>query len=164
MLAAQSHSTQAPAQAGSQTEWITAVVRSVNPLAEDILGFELVDINAEPLPPFTAGAHIDIRLANGLIRQYSLCNDPGETHRYVIAVLRDAGVTSLDEGDGEGAVAFLIDGKASAERRFQALEQAQALRAEGRDVAVLPMRKNMKRQIATLEEEGFTQFEKIYKD
>ena len=42
----------------------------------------------------------------------------------------------------------------------EALEQAQALRAEGRDVAVLPMRKNMKRQIATLEQEGFTQFEK----
>ena len=82
----------------------------------------------------------------------------------IIAVLRDAGVTSLDEGDAEGAVAFLIDGKASAERRFEALKQAQALRAEGRDVAVLPMRKNMKRQIATLEEEGFTQFEKIYKD
>ena len=82
----------------------------------------------------------------------------------IIAVLRDAGVTSLDEGDAEGAVAFLVDGKASAERRFEALKQAQALRAEGRDVAVLPMRKNMKRQIATLEEEGFTQFEKIYKD
>ncbi|MBO4351959.1 MAG: ATP phosphoribosyltransferase regulatory subunit, partial [Eggerthellaceae bacterium] len=82
----------------------------------------------------------------------------------IIAVLRDAGVTSLDERDGEGAVAFLVDGKASPERRFEALQQAQALRAEGRNVAVLPMRKNMKRQIATLEEEGFTQFEKVYKD
>jgi vanillate O-demethylase ferredoxin subunit len=42
------------------------------------------------LPPFSAGAHIDVHAAPGLVRQYSLCNDPGETHRYVIGVLRDA--------------------------------------------------------------------------
>ena len=80
----------------------------------------------------------------------------------IIAVLRDAGVTTLSDAADEGATAFLIDGKASSEKRFEALERAQALRDEGRDVAVLPMRKNMKRQIKTLEEEGFTQFEKIY--
>jgi vanillate O-demethylase ferredoxin subunit len=43
------------------------------------------------LPPFEAGAHIDVHLPNGLVRQYSLCNAPGETQRYLIAVLRDAG-------------------------------------------------------------------------
>lgn len=42
------------------------------------------------LPPFTAGAHIDVTLGNGLERSYSLLNDPVETHRYVIAVLREA--------------------------------------------------------------------------
>ena len=82
----------------------------------------------------------------------------------IIAVLRDAGVTSLDADAGEGAVAFLVDGKASSERRMQALREAQALREEGRDAAVLPMRKNMKRQIQTLEAEGFTEFEKVYAD
>lgn len=42
------------------------------------------------LSPFTAGAHIDVTLGNGLERSYSLLNDPAETHRYVIAVLREA--------------------------------------------------------------------------
>ena len=52
--------------------------------------------------------------------------------------------------------------KADADARREALRAAQELRGQGRSVAVLPMRKNMKRQIATLEEEGFTDFEKVY--
>ena len=80
----------------------------------------------------------------------------------IIAVLRDAGVGADDEV--RDAVAFLIDKKAGPERRLEALRQAQGLRAEGRDAAVLPMRKNIKRQVETLEAEGFTQFEKVYAD
>lgn len=57
--------------------------------AEDIVSFELIDSAAQALPPFTAGAHVDVHLPNGLTRQYSLCNDPAETHRYRIAVLRE---------------------------------------------------------------------------
>lgn len=64
-------------------------VRSIMNLALDINALELVDPNGAPLPEFTAGAHIDIHLGEGLIRQYSLCNDPADTHRYVIAVLRE---------------------------------------------------------------------------
>ena len=51
--------------------------------------FELVHSAALPLPSFTAGAHIDVRTPTGVVRQYSLCNDSQETHRYLIAVLRD---------------------------------------------------------------------------
>jgi vanillate O-demethylase ferredoxin subunit len=58
--------------------------------AEGICSYELVRADGAALPPFAAGAHIDVHLPNGLVRQYSLCNAPGETHRYVIAVLRDA--------------------------------------------------------------------------
>src|SRR3546814_15288657 len=36
-----------------------------------------------------AGSHIDVNMSNGLVRQYSLCNVPGERDRYLIAVLRD---------------------------------------------------------------------------
>ena len=57
--------------------------------AADICSFELINANGRALPPFSAGAHIDVHLANGMVRQYSLCNDPRETHRYQIAVLRD---------------------------------------------------------------------------
>jgi vanillate O-demethylase ferredoxin subunit len=39
------------------------------------------------LLPFSAGAHLHLQLKPDLIRQYSLCNDPVERHRYAIAVL-----------------------------------------------------------------------------
>lgn len=59
-------------------------------LALDIASFELVSTDGTPLPSFSAGSHVDVSLAGGMTRQYSLCNDPGESHRYQIAVLRDA--------------------------------------------------------------------------
>lgn len=58
--------------------------------AIDICSFELVDPEGQALPPFSAGSHIDVHLPGGLVRQYSLANDPRDTHRYLIAVLRDA--------------------------------------------------------------------------
>lgn len=58
--------------------------------AQDICSLELVALDGAALPAFTAGAHIDVHLPNGLQRQYSLCNAPSERHRYVIGVLRDA--------------------------------------------------------------------------
>jgi vanillate O-demethylase ferredoxin subunit len=57
--------------------------------AEGICSFELVAADGRPLPAFSAGSHIDVHVPGGLVRQYSLCNDPGETHRYLIAVLDD---------------------------------------------------------------------------
>lgn len=56
----------------------------------DIATFELVNVDSRPLPAFSAGSHIDVHLPNGLTRQYSLCSDPREGHRYLIGVLRDA--------------------------------------------------------------------------
>lgn len=57
--------------------------------ATDICSFELVAADGGHLPPFTAGSHIDVCVPGGITRQYSLCNCPAETHRYVIGVLRD---------------------------------------------------------------------------
>ena len=57
--------------------------------AEDICSYELVSPDGAPLPAFTAGAHIDVHLDSGLVRQYSLCNPPWERQRYLIGVLRD---------------------------------------------------------------------------
>ena len=65
------------------------LVRSITLEAEDIVSFELVDPGRLPLPPFDAGSHVDIAMTNGESRPYSLCNDPAETDRYRIAVLRE---------------------------------------------------------------------------
>jgi vanillate O-demethylase ferredoxin subunit len=64
-------------------------VRQITFQALNINSYELSHPNGEDLPPFTAGAHIDFHFRDGSVRQYSLCNDPVETHRYVIAVLRE---------------------------------------------------------------------------
>jgi vanillate monooxygenase ferredoxin subunit len=58
--------------------------------ALDIISLELVPLDGQALPAFTAGAHLDVHLPNGLVRQYSLCNPPADQNRYVISVLRDA--------------------------------------------------------------------------
>lgn len=64
-------------------------LKSITALADDINAFEFVSPDGQPLPGFTGGSHIEIHLPGGVIRQYSLCNRPGERGRYVIAVLRD---------------------------------------------------------------------------
>jgi len=56
---------------------------------KDILSFEFVHPEAGELAPFTAGAHIHVYLDDTLSRQYSLCNDPTERHRYLISVLKE---------------------------------------------------------------------------
>lgn len=57
--------------------------------ADGILTFELVSTDGRPLPPFTAGSHIDVQIRDGLVRQYSLANDPADSRHYLIGVLRE---------------------------------------------------------------------------
>jgi vanillate O-demethylase ferredoxin subunit len=57
-------------------------------LATDICLFELAPLDGEPLPSFSAGAHIDVHVG-GFVRQYSLCNGPQERDVYRIGVLHD---------------------------------------------------------------------------
>ena len=62
------------------------------PLAEGIALFELHPPPGQALPAWEAGAHIELQLPHEgrtLARPYSLCNLPGETHRWQIAVLRE---------------------------------------------------------------------------
>jgi vanillate O-demethylase ferredoxin subunit len=80
------------------------VVTDARIVAEGIRCYALADAGGAALPPFEAGAHIDVHLPNGIVRQYSLCNRPGERDRYVIAVLR--------EPDGRGGSAAMHDGLA----------------------------------------------------
>ncbi|MBT2772347.1 oxidoreductase [Halomonas sp. ISL-60] len=57
-----------------------------------IVRLQLRALDGAPLPPFTAGAHLDVHVRDGdidLWRQYSLCSDPQEHEFYEIGVLRD---------------------------------------------------------------------------
>lgn len=76
--------------------------------AVDICTFELVAEDGAPLPAFSAGSHVDVHLPGGLSRQYSLCNDSTESHRYLIGVLRDpasrGGSNAMHDEVAEGQV------------------------------------------------------------
>ncbi|MFB7213765.1 PDR/VanB family oxidoreductase [Streptomyces sp. NPDC056255] len=63
-------------------------VREAGAAADGVLSLTLTDPSGAPLPPWTPGAHVDLHVAPGLVRQYSLCSDPEDTGHYRIAVLR----------------------------------------------------------------------------
>ena len=83
--------------------------------ADGICSFELVSTDGAPLPVFSAGAHIDVHVGEGLVRQYSLCNPPWERHRYVIGVLRDpasrGGSQAMHDGVRSGATLRISEPK-----------------------------------------------------
>lgn len=92
--------------ANGELSFRTLVVTKKGPVAEGIVSFELRDPEGGPLAPFTAGAHVTVRVPSGANRNYSLCNDPDETDRYVIAVKRDSagrgGSVSMTDDVAEG--------------------------------------------------------------
>ncbi|MFX9915822.1 oxidoreductase, partial [Acinetobacter baumannii] len=55
---------------------VRTVVAGVEEAGRDIKLFTLVDPDRWELPPFKPGAHVDLHLPNGLVRTYSLCNEP----------------------------------------------------------------------------------------
>ncbi|MDQ2093123.1 PDR/VanB family oxidoreductase [Rhodalgimonas zhirmunskyi] len=80
----------------------------------DIARIRFTPKSGSKLPPFTAGAHIDIYLPDvDMWRQYSLCSDPAETGFYEIGVLKDpnsrGGSTAVHRLAVEGAE-FKLDG------------------------------------------------------
>lgn len=64
-------------------------VRARRSEAQGICSFELEPLGDQPLPAFSAGAHIDVRVPSGLVRQYSLCGDLQDCGHWRIGVLRD---------------------------------------------------------------------------
>jgi ferredoxin-NADP reductase len=75
---------------GTHVDTLGLQIRQIRCEAIGVNSYELVDPDGGELPAVVAGSHIDVHLGNGMIRQYSLCNDPADGRRYVIAVLHEA--------------------------------------------------------------------------
>ncbi|XRQ16284.1 PDR/VanB family oxidoreductase [Actinomadura welshii] len=72
--------------AESETE---VVVDARADLADGVVGLTLRAADGGALPPWGPGAHIDVVLGDGLVRQYSLCGDPGDSGAWRLGVLRE---------------------------------------------------------------------------
>ncbi|HEX4409091.1 MAG TPA: 2Fe-2S iron-sulfur cluster-binding protein [Xanthobacteraceae bacterium] len=64
-------------------------ITSIRREAEGIHSVEFRALDNGALPVFTAGAHVDLMLAPGLMRSYSLSSDPHERNCYVVSVNKD---------------------------------------------------------------------------
>jgi ferredoxin-NADP reductase/nitrite reductase/ring-hydroxylating ferredoxin subunit len=69
---------------------LDVIVSAVTGEADDVVCLDLALAAGGSLPDWEPGDHIDLLLAPGMERQYSLCGDPRERHRWRVAVLRAA--------------------------------------------------------------------------
>lgn len=70
------------------TTLYNVVVKNRHVEAENVVVMEFESTGAQ-LPPVEAGAHIDVHLPNGMVRQYSLCQDPEQIGIFRLGILRD---------------------------------------------------------------------------
>ena len=100
---------------------------------QDVIALTFAAPQGEPLPRWHPGAHIDVHLPSGRVRQYSLCGDPGVTDSYRIAVRRiptggggsievhdelDVGA-SITTGGPRNAFPLTVPGYGSPAQRFR---------------------------------------------
>jgi phthalate 4,5-dioxygenase reductase component len=93
--------------ADRETRELTLSVRRRSEIADGVFLFELAAPDGGELPAFTAGSHVTVTAPSGQKRRYSLCNDPAERHRYLIAVKQETTgrggslsfTRSVNEGD-----------------------------------------------------------------
>lgn len=74
-----------PGPAMSAEKTLQGRIAARSQLAQDIIGLEIEPVDERLFPFWTPGAHIDLHVHEGLIRQYSLTG-PAQRDRYLIAV------------------------------------------------------------------------------
>ncbi|MEV6884391.1 PDR/VanB family oxidoreductase [Streptomyces sp. NPDC051135] len=71
-----------PATGRSRSSASTLLVTAHERLADGVV---LLRLEGTDLPRWEPGAHLDLVLPSGLVRQYSLCGDPEDTSSYTVA-------------------------------------------------------------------------------
>jgi ferredoxin-NADP reductase len=80
---------------------VSVIVAERRREAEGVISLALRHADGADLPTWQPGAHLDLLLADGMERQFSLCGDPADRTTWRIAVLR--------EPDGRGGSAYVHD-------------------------------------------------------
>jgi len=85
-----------PAAAAQKPESVRAAglievrLSEIATVARDTNVYTFVLPDGGTLPPYKPGAHIDIHLSNGLLRQFSLLNPAADPEKYVVGIKLDA--------------------------------------------------------------------------
>jgi len=96
-----------PPVADDEPDWFEVTVDAVHDETASVKGFRLSPVAGRELPAFDPGAHIDVRLADGTSRHYSICNLVSDGY-YEIGV----GLTA----NGRGGAKFLHEQVAAGTR------------------------------------------------
>ena len=80
----------------------------------------------------------------------------------IVTILKD--VQAEKRAEGGRKCAFLLENGVDNGKMQEVFARAAALRAEGVTVTVQPLKKNAKFQIDRLNEDGYTEIERIYRD
>ena len=118
---------------------LKTVISRVEHLTEEIAVYDFRAADGGDLPPWEAGAHLDVVVAPEFVRQYSLCGDPGDRSTYRIAVLREpagrGGSALLHRIFTEGRRVFL----SKPINHFPLSENAERTLLMGGGIGVTPM-------------------------
>src|SRR5262245_27202223 len=115
------------------TRQLTVIDRRVVAHDQDVVALTLAAPDRSELAGWHPGAHLDVHLPSGRVRQYSLCGDPGDHNTYRIAVRRiaDGGGgsreihntltvgTSITTGGPRNAFPLALPGHGSPARRLR---------------------------------------------
>ena len=86
----------------TEEQELELLVKQMTLEADGVLSLRLVHPDGDPLPEWSPGAHVDLTLKGSLVRQYSLCGDPGDRGSYRVAVLREQAALGGSEYVHEG--------------------------------------------------------------
>ena len=82
------------------------VVKKRHVQGQNVAVLEFESANTQVLPKIEAGSHIDVHLPNGMVRQYSICQDPRHEGVFRLGILKDP----ESRGGSESAFNDLQDG------------------------------------------------------
>ncbi|KUF15317.1 PDR/VanB family oxidoreductase [Streptomyces silvensis] len=74
-----------PVSGQPRTRALRLLVTRHERVADGVVQLRLEGDPSVPLPAWEPGAHLDLVLPSGLVRQYSLCGDPGDSSSYTVA-------------------------------------------------------------------------------
>jgi ferredoxin-NADP reductase len=93
-------------QVEQENPWLDVVIAKREVAANNVISLELAAVGGEELPAYEAGAHIDVFVKSGLIRQYSLTGDASDRSKYRLGILLDdqsrGGSSTIHETFKEG--------------------------------------------------------------